>query len=1078
MLSNNSPQPKNQAGQNNHNQKLQSGNSRPKGGKEPPVVPELYGVVVSLKESFGFVQPLMTDENIYFSIRDAPDDVKVGQEMSFVVKYSPRGALAADIKFVNNDKKQKKEAFFGTVIRGAEPIERRGAFGLIEITPASDATTSSPVKVPFLHEDICGHGRRLSGGGAPSRIIAGDSVKVNVFSIPGTSYIRASDVQLVQSKKDKLLAEQLSSLLEKGATSEQGHIESVRGDFGFIRGADRSEEDIYFRLEDVVDKDKISQLREGTDVEFLVLNETISGKLRPRAMNVKILPPGSVLLETTLIEAALGVVIDEPRQHPQEQPGLCRLLEPVETVENGVTKKVDLVEIWPRCCHASLVFRVGDIIRIDVTYYRPEKLYFARSVVVHSHRKLGREGGTICRIRDQGFGFLHSEIRNIDVYFRTAEVVGLSGEVLEEDKLPQDAFVSFDLISEESASRNSVGRLRAIRVRIESESGGVEGKDADAGGSSRTALMRRGVTGCVVREAKKDVPGLIRVTSDIKDLGEPEDDVRQDLAEAITEFQACAEWKEITLEHLSAAQRRAYHCLLDKQFVNIGHETVPLGQASGKEANKNVGLRLWKMTEAKFEEWRALRGGALSGNSKADVEDEDNAKDAGGEAAGGRETDNYCVSFLRTDVQEEVEKIVKDHVVTCDLYLDKRLGKRVARNIQLTEEEVVEGTSGERGCGVIDSSRSGKGGVIRCLQTDEKLSWSSGGKTVAGLTEGAEVSFEVRLRGGLRCAVDVTPVEVGSLRSETTLDGVCTAVVVDETHVVLLDVSGCAQLASKYLDLLGAAYSARIESSKTDKNWTRDVTVDAAITAAHATKKKGKVAEKKEESGEVAGPPDSGRSKAKYFPPLLRVPVAMDKSPEKAVIGSVVRCRAVADWALQRYPVRVTDIELDAAVTPIGKLSGVVLKVKQSPPGSVPLPAAVSLTEIEVLDGAEALVSQGLPRTFYCDSRDSSVARGEMVSFVGLFAAGAAVAVCVAVAPKPAGGPGAGVNIGKDGIDNTIVFKKVHLESKKTVVTPFKGTSMAKGPPDNESIGFTKGWREVPAAIGLPWGHLLAHLKA
>lgn len=1048
-------------------QKTQFNNSRLKGSKEPTAAPELYGVVVSLKESFGFVQPLLTDENIYFSIRDAPAEVKVGQEMSFIVKYSPRGALAADIKFVNNEMKQRKESVHGIVIRGAEL--NRGAFGLIEISQASDnAKSDQPVKIPFLYEDILGQGRRQSGGAEVRRIIVGDSVKFNICSISGTSYSRAYDIQLVQSKKDKLLAEQLTSMLEKGAAAEQGHIESVRGEFGFIRGADRTDEDVYFKLDDVVEKDKVSQLREGTDVEFLILNELISGKLRPRAMNVKILPAGSVLLETTLVEGALGVVIDEPRQHPQEQPGLCRLLEPVMTTQNGISKTVELVEIWPRCCHASLVFRVGDVLRIDVTYYRPEKLYFARSVAMHAHRKLGREGGTICRVRDQGFGFLHSEVRNIDVYFRTAEVVGLSGEVLEEDKLPQDAFVSFDLISEEGASRTVPGRLRAIRVRIESE-----GEGGSVGSSARTVLMRAGVAGCVLREAKKDVTGLIRMTSDIRELGDPEDDVRQDLAEAMSEFQACNEWKEIVIEHLSAGQRRVYHTLLDKQFVNIGHETIPVGPPS-KDSPKHVGLRLWKMTEGKFEEWKALRTGALSGNATADLEDED--KEAVGETSGVRDVDKYCVSFLRTDVQEEVEKVVKDHTVICDLYLDKRLGKRVARNIQLTEEEPPAGAVGERCFGVIDSSRSGKGGIIRRLETDEKLSWSGGGKAMAALVEGAEVSFEVRLRGGMRCAVDVTPVVVGSLRHEITLDGECTAVVVDETHVVLLDVSSCAHLASKYLDLLGAAYSARVEGgTKADKNWTRDVPVDAVIAAAAAKKKKSKAVVEKEELA-PAESQDSGRCKAKYFPPLLRVPVAMDKAPENAVVGSIVKCRAAVDWALQRYPVRVSDVTLETGVVPIGKLSGVVLKVKQLPPGTTPLPTTINLTEIEVLDGAEALVAKGLPRTFYCDSRDTSVSRGEMVNFVGLFTAGAAVAVCVTVAPKPAG-TGAGVVIGKDGIDNAIVFKRVVSDAKKTIATPFKGTSMAKGPPDNGSIGFPKGWRETPFVATLPWGHLLSHLN-
>jgi hypothetical protein len=59
-----------------------------------------------------------------------------------------------------------------------------------------------------------------------------------------------------------------------------------------------------------------------------------------------------------------------------------------------------------------------------VLRYRPEKLYFARSVRVLSFRKIGRELGYICSVRDTGFGFITPYNRDSDIYFKRNEVLG------------------------------------------------------------------------------------------------------------------------------------------------------------------------------------------------------------------------------------------------------------------------------------------------------------------------------------------------------------------------------------------------------------------------------------------------------------------------------------------------------------------------------------------------------------------------------------------------------------------------------------------------------------------------------
>lgn len=61
--------------------------------------------------------------------------------------------------------------------------------------------------------------------------------------------------------------------------------------------------------------------------------------------------------------------------------------------------------------------------------------------------------------------------------------------------------------------------------------------------------------------------------------------------------------------------------------------------------------------------------------------------------------------------------------------------------------------------------------------------------------------FQMRRRGGLRCAVNIRVLPPNSLCQEIDLAGKCTGVVVDGGQVVILDVSGCPSLYKKYWDI-------------------------------------------------------------------------------------------------------------------------------------------------------------------------------------------------------------------------------------------------------------------------------------
>lgn len=194
-------------------------------------------------------------------------------------------------------------------------------------------------------------------------------------------------------------------------------------------------------------------------MQFYVISEHTRGKLSDRAVHISNLPRGTVLFERTLTEGAWGTVVSLPRVSSRgEEPGKIQLEVPVkgegvgekDSVEGGDVVKT--VELWARCLSESISaqLRVGDVLRLDVTVYRPEKLIFARNVSVEKFFSVARSYGTVCDVKEaRGFGFLRSSIGDVDAYFRVGEVVGAGGQPLKEQAVTVGMHVSYDTIIEE-----------------------------------------------------------------------------------------------------------------------------------------------------------------------------------------------------------------------------------------------------------------------------------------------------------------------------------------------------------------------------------------------------------------------------------------------------------------------------------------------------------------------------------------------------------------------------------------------------------------------------------------------------
>jgi cold shock CspA family protein len=221
--------------------------------KEPrQLVNEDFGVIVSVKENFGFIQPFVKEEQVFFSFNDlryttgAP---AIGDEVCFRERSGPRGPIAQNVRPVSQQNvKVVRSKVTGVVIR--EPDAHRSASvgsGCVQVT--SERNLPSEIEIPEFVAFIMGD---TGSGSRLTRVVKGDEVQFDLSYMEGTNYFIGKGGVLIRTKKQKQLAIQTQRMLDAGVRREVGVIESMHGDYGFIKPQDRREQ-VYFRTDDVVD---------------------------------------------------------------------------------------------------------------------------------------------------------------------------------------------------------------------------------------------------------------------------------------------------------------------------------------------------------------------------------------------------------------------------------------------------------------------------------------------------------------------------------------------------------------------------------------------------------------------------------------------------------------------------------------------------------------------------------------------------------------------------------------------------------------------------------------------------------
>ncbi|RYH27239.1 hypothetical protein EON65_13730 [archaeon] len=738
---------------------------------------ESYGQVIAMKGSFAFVQSLFTDEQLYCGEREFYDNIRQGDKVAYVSKDGNRGPYVEALRLLipTFEHIAEEQRVRGTVSRLVD--RHRTSLGLIDLDLAklsadlaSKFTGKHNNKVFFRSSDV-----QSASLPRTHNLDVGDLVEFVTTRLHDSPLYFATDVKFVQSKRARDTTLQVQRMLEAGAVQELGVVTTVKNqEFGFIQGQDRKDE-VYFKVDDVQGLDENERIKEGMEVEFFVITEIVKGKVSDRAVHLKKVKAGTVQLEIVVGQGNNATVSSLPSSD-DDYPGLARLDKAIcvclEQYGKGEGKKgedtvLQQVDLWQRCLPDELTVKLGDRLKFHTHFYRPEKLFFARDVQLLSYFPVGRDKGVICSLREN-FGFISSESRRSDMYFRLNQVIDSTGKLVPAQQLKVNMAVSFDVIEEE-------GKLRAVRVQLLST------------GASKTEddryLVKKDVLGVVVRTIKNSGNGLIKIAvSDWLEAHSVEF-VNLEMLQELQTFDTNKEVTSLDLYGLPSSTCKQYEAMAAMYFRNIKCENIiPATPATSASPPISV-FKLSKVDSA-------ITSPAV------DIENVRGSREVGEKASraqGMLQKEGPVVNYTKEGVVNGDMGLQNDLEVLVDLYYERtKGGKVIAKRVRVTDEPLED--LGMEELGVVDMviDKGEKWGHIRHLPSDEKLLWH--GNYPPNITTNKLVLFEGRRRGGLRVATNLRAPEGEVLNSAVQQlqnmlqDGSVTMLLIDATQAVVVDV--------------------------------------------------------------------------------------------------------------------------------------------------------------------------------------------------------------------------------------------------------------------------------------------------
>lgn len=172
-----------------------------------------------------------------------PADLKTGDEVSYVPRLGKKGIYASALMRIDPASIQRIPSLTGEITKEFDVY--RHTFGVIKIDPSA---AIAPIAIGAL--SITSYPYHHPPPSAARKHSKGDEVSFTLCFIPGTGYCIAADVNITMSKREKLRQKEIKDLLDSGMQLEQGIIDSVFGDFGFISPLNSADK-IYFKSADL-----------------------------------------------------------------------------------------------------------------------------------------------------------------------------------------------------------------------------------------------------------------------------------------------------------------------------------------------------------------------------------------------------------------------------------------------------------------------------------------------------------------------------------------------------------------------------------------------------------------------------------------------------------------------------------------------------------------------------------------------------------------------------------------------------------------------------------------------------------
>jgi cold shock CspA family protein len=212
-----------------------------------------FGFIVSIKETFGFIQDFVNDDQIFFSLREIKnlDTLNIGDIIQYKELNGPKGLSAENISIPPLEQLECLGTYEGIVTRECDAhrfipgcvklsndnIKKENTENVIQkqdsgelayedfsITEMkSSLSDSSPrSKLPDLISFIYVNNQNSITFSGKPKIIKGDYIEFQLYGIQSIGLYQGRHMRVMKTKKELQRQDQIDRMLNAGATREEG----------------------------------------------------------------------------------------------------------------------------------------------------------------------------------------------------------------------------------------------------------------------------------------------------------------------------------------------------------------------------------------------------------------------------------------------------------------------------------------------------------------------------------------------------------------------------------------------------------------------------------------------------------------------------------------------------------------------------------------------------------------------------------------------------------------------------------------------------------------------------------------